>query len=68
MIHTFIHLARTAEGSSLNMTYIIVFVGIAILSYIIQASLKSKFEKYSRIPIGMTGRDVAIKMLHDNGI
>ena len=68
MIHTFIHLARTAEGSSLNMTYIIVFIGIAILSYIIQASLKSKFEKYSRIPIGMTGRDVAIKMLHDNGI
>ena len=68
MIHTFIHLARTAESSSLNMTYIIVFVGIAILSYIIQASLKSKFEKYSRIPIGMTGRDVAIKMLHDNGI
>ncbi|MBR5813210.1 MAG: zinc metallopeptidase [Bacteroidaceae bacterium] len=52
----------------MNFSYIIIFVGIAILSYIVQASLKSKFEKYSKIPIGMTGRDVAIKMLHDNGI
>lgn len=68
MIHTFIHLAGGVEGTSMNFSYIIIFVGIAILSYIVQASLKSKFEKYSKIPIGMTGRDVAIKMLHDNGI
>ena len=45
-----------------------VFVAIAIVSYIIQANLKSKFEKFSKMPIGMTGRDIAIKMLHDNGI
>ena len=51
-------------------TYIILFVGIAILSYIVQANLQSKFKKYSKMPLGngMTGRDVAIKMLHDNGI
>ncbi len=32
--------------------------------------LKSKFNKYSKVPLsnGMTGRDVAEKMLHDNGI
>lgn len=48
----------------------IVFIGIAILSYMVQASLKSKFEKYSQIPLtnGMTGREVAEKMLRDNGI
>ena len=45
-----------------------VFVAIAIVSYIIQANLKSKFEKFSKMPIGMTGRDIAIKMLHDNCI
>ncbi len=52
------------------MTSIIIFIVIAIASYVIQASLKSKFERYSKetIPGGMTGRDVAIKMLHDNGI
>lgn len=48
----------------------IVFIGIAILSYLVQASLKSKFEKYSQIPLtnGMTGKEVAEKMLRDNGI
>ena len=50
--------------------YWILFIGIAIISYLVQANLKSKFEKYSKMPLanGMTGRDVAIKMLHDNGI
>ncbi|GAB6012566.1 zinc metallopeptidase [Viscerimonas tarda] len=48
----------------------ILFIGIALVSWIIQATLKSKFKKYSKIPLsnGMTGRDVAEKMLHDNGI
>ena len=51
-----------------DYTYIIIFAGIAILSYIVQASLKRKFEKFSKMPVGMTGRDIAEKMLHDNGI
>lgn len=50
--------------------YWILFIGIAIISYIVQASLQSKFEKYSRMALdnGMTGREVAEKMLRDNGI
>ena len=50
--------------------YWILLIGIALISYLVQANLKSKFEKYSKMPLanGMTGRDVAIKMLHDNGI
>jgi uncharacterized protein len=50
--------------------YWIIFIGIAILSWLVSSSLKSKFEKYSAIPMpgGLTGRDVAEKMLHDNGI
>ena len=51
-----------------DYTYLILFIGIAIVSYIVQANLKSKFEKYSKMPVAMTGRDVAVKMLHDNGI
>ena len=48
----------------------IVFIGIAIISYLVQANLKSKFEKYSQMPLtnGMTGKEVAEKMLRDNGI
>jgi len=48
----------------------IIFIGIALVSFIVQQSLQSKFKKYSKIPLtnGMTGRDVAMQMLHDNGI
>ena len=48
----------------------IIFGMVALVSWVIQSRLKSKFERYSRIPIprGMTGKDVAVKMLRDNGI
>ena len=48
----------------------IIFIGISLLSYIVQANLNRKFKKFSEIPLanGMTGRDVAEKMLRDNGI
>ena len=48
----------------------IICIGIAVISYLVQANLKNKFDRYSREPIagGMTGREVAEKMLHDNGI
>ena len=41
-----------------------------ILSWIVSITLKSKFSKYSKIPLdnGMSGREVAEKMLRDNGI
>lgn len=54
----------------MNTSYIILFLGIAILSYIVQANLQSKFKQFSKMPLdgGITGRDVAVKMLHDNGI
>ncbi|MDH6305662.1 Zn-dependent membrane protease YugP [Parabacteroides sp. PF5-5] len=52
------------------MAYWIIFIGIAILSWLVSYRLQSKFKKYSQIPVpnGMTGRDVAEKMLRDNGI
>ncbi len=52
------------------MTYWILFIGIALISYLVQANLRNKFEKYGRIPVdnGMTGCEVAKKMLYDNGI
>ena len=43
--------------------------GIFILSMVVQNSLKSKFDKYSKVPLGvaMAGRDVAATMLQQNG-
>lgn len=48
----------------------IIFIGIAILSYAVQANLQQKFKKYGQEPLasGLTGKEVAEKMLHDNGI
>ncbi len=41
-----------------------------VFSYIIQSTLNSRFEKYSRVPSphGLTGADVARLMLQQNGI
>lgn len=40
------------------------------MGFLVQARLKSVFAKYSKVPFpgGLTGREVAEKMLHDNGI
>lgn len=45
-------------------------IAVMVLSYIIQLSLNSKFDKYSRVPSphGLTGADVARLMLKQNGI
>ena len=48
--------------------YWIIFIAIAVASWVVSYSLKSKFEKYSKEPLSMTGREVAEKMLHDSGI
>lgn len=48
----------------------IIFGFFMLLSWIVGARLKSKFNQFSRIPInyGLTGREIAQKMLNDNGI
>lgn len=50
--------------------YWILFIGIALLSYLVQSNLKRKIDRYSKVPVtsGMTGAEVAEKMLRDNGI
>lgn len=48
----------------------VVFIGLTLLSVIVSKSLESKFKRYSKIAMnyGMTGREVAEKMLYDNDI
>lgn len=45
-------------------------IAIMALSFIVQQMLQSRFNKYSQVglPNGMTGADVARKMLQDHGI
>lgn len=48
----------------------IISIVFMLLGLLVSRRLKSKFEKYSQISLknGMTGAEVAQKMLHDNGI
>jgi uncharacterized protein len=53
-----------------KMNIWILFIGFMILSLIVSQVLKSKFSRYSKIPLdnGMSGKEVAERMLRDNGI
>jgi len=49
---------------------IILFIAFMLVGWAVQAKLKSKFKKYAAIPLstGMSGKEVAEKMLADHGI
>lgn len=51
-------------------TYYILIGAIALFSWLVSNRLKSKFAKYSKVHLrnGMSGAEIAEKMLHDHGI
>jgi len=57
-------------GLSANALYWIIFIGIALASWLVQLNLKNKFKKYSQIRSfkGLTGKETAELMLRDFGI
>jgi Zn-dependent membrane protease YugP len=46
----------------------ILFIGIALVSWLVSALMEQRFKKFSKVYLPLTGRDVAEKMLRDNGI
>ena len=52
------------------MGYFIIFIVLMVARWIVQKTLTSRIEKYSKTPIssGLSGKEVAEKMLRDNGI
>lgn len=48
--------------------YWIIFIGFALLSWIVSSSLERKFKRYSQEPLPFSGKDIAEKMLRDNDI
>ena len=48
--------------------YWTLFIVIALASWAVSALLDNRFKQYSRVGLRLTGREVAEKMLHDNGI
>lgn len=48
--------------------YWILFIGIALASWLVSMSVEAKYKKYSQNRLPLTGKEVAQKMLNDNGI
>jgi len=63
------HLSLITGYIGLNSAWLLMIV-IAIVSFIVQWRFKSKFKEYSEIALlsGLSGQEVAEKMLHDHGI
>lgn len=54
----------------MDMTYLILVGAIALMSFLVSSRLKSKFDHYSKLQLrnGMSGAEIAEKMLADHGI
>lgn len=48
--------------------YWILFITITLLSWAVSGLMNHRFKKYAQEPLPLTGREVAEKMLRDNGI
>ena len=51
-----------------NSAIWLLMIVIMILSYVIQYMLQRRFDKYEEVPLGMTGAEVASRMLAAHGI
>ena len=62
--------SQAAHYSAATMGMFVLIIVIGIAGYLVQARLQSVFRKYSRVqfPGGLTGAEVAEKMLRDNNI
>ncbi|WP_193211326.1 zinc metallopeptidase [Luteolibacter marinus] len=57
-----------AQQGGIGIGYWVIIIGTTLVSMLISSTLKSRFNEYSRIPIRMTGAEVAEAMLRQNGI
>jgi len=61
--------AQTSKSEIMNVNWILIIV-IGVVGMLVQWKLKSVFAKFSKVlsPGGLTGAQIAQKMLNDNGI
>ncbi len=63
------HLLFITAYINSNSAWLLMII-IAVVSFIVQWRFKSKFKEYAEIPLssGLSGREIAERMLRDNGI
>jgi Zn-dependent membrane protease YugP len=64
MLYNFKKIIKNMSG------YYLIIIVTMLVSWLVSSRLKSKFEHYSKVYLrnGMSGKEIAEKMLHDNGI
>lgn len=60
--------ASSAIWGNLSGIGLLLILGCGILSWVVQARMRSSMERYSNEPAPMTGAETAERMLRDNGI
>lgn len=73
MIHVFSAYNPDAAGYAVGFSYstaVVLMIVVGIVGFIVQTRLRSVMARYSEqpSPLGLSGKEVAEKMLHDNGI
>lgn len=48
--------------------YWILFISVALISWLVSYSLERKFKRYQQVLLPLTGHDIAVRMLRENGI
>lgn len=64
-------LAQNVQGQPpvhVPLVYWIIIIGSMVASWLVGAMMKSRFKKFSQVAIPLTGRQIAEKMLSENGI
>jgi Zn-dependent membrane protease YugP len=66
----FCNFKNQSKNKNMGSGYLILAGAIMLFSWLVSARLKSKFELYSKLQLqnGMSGKEIAEKMLADNGI
>lgn len=68
MFFEFLAQQSQAAPMGLGLGYWVIIGGTMLLSMLVSGMLKSRFHRYSQMPIRMTGAQVAEAMLRQNGI
>ncbi|MDB4312779.1 zinc metallopeptidase [Akkermansiaceae bacterium] len=52
----------------ISMTYWIILGGTALVSWLVSSKMKKRFNEHSQVPISMSGKEIAERMLAEEGI
>jgi len=57
-----------SHGNGIGMGYYVIIGGMMLVSWLVSHTLQKRFKEYSQVPMPLTGRQIAEKMLQENGI